>query len=359
MSAAWANGKFGSKTSGDRKNGLMIGFGTIAEGHAEGYRETPSLEIVGVVDPSLSRQRAASRYFPTATLFSSVEHALASLDDLDFVDICSPPTAHLAGLISCLQANLFVICEKPLVCSRREADLLIAHLELSSGALYPAHNYAFAPAMQQLIEISSGSTGDLLSARFDIQRVGHARGVAEWIPDWRRMPTISGGGILLDHGPHSIYLALRLAGHLPDSVECVLARPAAGRFSDTEDQAHLNLWFGSARFEINLSWRSDHRSTSYLLRGTECEVLLNGDILEVRSEGTSDRRRIRSDFDDPRHGRWFRDLLHDAYCVMDNPEQPSRLVKEAFNTMAVLDAAYRSAAQDGQRLNVEQLGIDR
>lgn len=359
MSTASANGKLGSKHSKDRKNGLMIGFGVIAEGHAEGYRQSPSLNIIGVVDPSLPRRRAASRYFPTATLFSSVEHALASLNDLDFVDICSPPTAHLAGLISCLQANLFVICEKPLVCSRREAELLIAHLEQSSGALYPAHNYAFAPAMQQLIEISSGTTGKLLSARFDIQRVGHARGVAEWIPDWRRLPRISGGGILLDHGPHSIYLASRLAGQVPDSVECILARPRVGRFCDTEDQAHLNLWFGSVSFEINLSWRANDRSTSYLLRGTECDVSLNGDILEVRAEGATDRHHIRSDFDDPRHGRWFCDLLNDAYIVMDSPERASRLVGEAFTTMAVLDAAYRSAGQDGQRLDVELLGIAR
>ena len=86
--------------------------------------------------------------------------------------------------------------------------------------------------------------GDVLGARFRTLRSGHAVGVSEWNPHWRRDPAISGGGILRDHGPHSVYLATHLTGRKPIAVSCLTGNMRNDQYSSTEDTAMLTVRCG-------------------------------------------------------------------------------------------------------------------
>lgn len=331
------------------KRGVLVGYGVIAEGHADGYDLNPNLQIASIVDTTPSRRKAGLRRFPCASAYGTIEEALDA-DCLDFVDICTPPTSHSNILATCMERGLFVICEKPLVCNREEALRLIEQIGTGPGTVYPAHNYAFAPGIRRLTELTTSTIGKVQSATFEIHRTGHARGVSEWMPDWRRKVEVSGGGILLDHGPHSIYLASRLLGRRPSAVSCVLSCPTRGAFTDTEDEARLLLQFGAINVEILLTWRADRRSTTYKLCGSHGVVALEGDTIKSVQGGHLVRESIPSEFDDPRHGKWFASLLHEASGYMERREHPERLLSEALSIMTVLDAAYLSASENGRRV---------
>ena len=55
----------------------------------------------------------------------------------------------------------------------------------------------------------------------------HAKGVSEWRPNWRRERKYSGGGIAMDHGSHTFYLAFEWLKSYPTSISARAA--CAGR----------------------------------------------------------------------------------------------------------------------------------
>src|SRR5699024_6935071 len=161
--------------------------------------------IVAAVDISSLRREAAARAGLVA--FATIEEALTALD-FDFVDVCTPPSLHLAGLRMALDRGLPVLCEEPVfVPDETEIDDVVNLASGGPALVYPCQNYKFAPIFartRQLLE--TGVIGEVRFARIDIARAGHARGVPEWRPDWRRESVYSTGGILRDHGPHAVYL---------------------------------------------------------------------------------------------------------------------------------------------------------
>lgn len=189
--------------------GILVGFGVIAEGHVAGYRRQAAMEVAAVVDPSPERRRAAEAALPSVRVYPTLDAALES-ERPSFVDICTPPVFHLPTMLYCLSRDIDVLCEKPLVMDRQELAVLRSALAVSAGRLYPCHNYKFAPAVRAMV----GHLSDRrpLGGRFTIVRCGHALGVDAWDPHWRRRQSVGGGGILRDHGPHSVYLAPTLHG---------------------------------------------------------------------------------------------------------------------------------------------------
>jgi predicted dehydrogenase len=332
------------------RNGVLVGFGVIAGGHLEGYSRTTGLEISAIVDSDPRRRQAARSLWPGVEVCTTLSEALDRLD-FDFVDVCTPPSSHLALIIEALQRDVPVICEKPLVLDLSEVSTLLAAQSSSSAWVHPCHNYLFAPGIQALTAAIRVHGGEFVTGRFRTIRPGHARGVAEWNPDWRRQSDISGGGILRDHGPHSVYLAQMMLGAEVTEVSCLTDSEADERWPDSEDNALLVLHTRSTAVEIELSWRGSARETAYEVETTAGHFRLEGDILRCDVGGRATSLDIESDFDDPRHAAWFREVFAEFERVLNGSDPPTRLA-DAISNVAVLDAAYHSASQGGRRFAV-------
>src|SRR5438552_2924598 len=97
--------------------GALIGFGNVAAyGHWPAYAESKELEIVTVVDASPERRKVAQQLRPDLNIYSSFEEFVQAKKSaqLDFVDICTPPTSHVKMAQACIQHDWHVLCEKPL-----------------------------------------------------------------------------------------------------------------------------------------------------------------------------------------------------------------------------------------------------
>jgi predicted dehydrogenase len=95
-------------------DGAVIGFGTIAVGHADAYRKTEKINIKAVVDPLLERRKYAEALIPNIRTYESLNE-LFSHEYLDFIDICAPPHTHFDYICAGLSNNCHIICEKPLL----------------------------------------------------------------------------------------------------------------------------------------------------------------------------------------------------------------------------------------------------
>ena len=138
----------------------------------------------------------------------------ATLDELladstiDLIDICLPPHLHGDAVAKSLAAGKWVLCEKPLALTAKEAHSLV---EMSQGKLLVAHILPFFAEYQLLCEaVTSGRFGKALGGRF--KRV---IGPPSWIPDFYDPTRV--GGPLVDLHVHDAHL-MRMLWGMPHSV---------------------------------------------------------------------------------------------------------------------------------------------
>ena len=118
--------------------GLIGAAGYIAPRHMKAIKDTGNNLLVAI-DKSDSVGILDS-YFPSVDFFTEFEEFSAYIEDLkqkkqklDFISICSPNYMHLPHIKFCLQNNIDVICEKPLVLSVEDLKV-IKDYEMSYGA---------------------------------------------------------------------------------------------------------------------------------------------------------------------------------------------------------------------------------
>jgi predicted dehydrogenase len=97
-------------------HGAIIGFGNIAlRGHVPAYRHElvcRDVEITGVLDVVEQNRSRVAEVLPGAKFYSDLE-MLFSREQLDFVDICTPPHTHAEYIRAAAARGLHILCEKP------------------------------------------------------------------------------------------------------------------------------------------------------------------------------------------------------------------------------------------------------
>ena len=101
------------------------------------------LRVVAVADPDEARADDAAER--TGAAIVTFEEAIER-DDVDIVDLCTPPSLHLEQITAALAAGKHVVCEKPLVASLRDCDTLAEAEAASAG---PAHADLPVPVRQR------------------------------------------------------------------------------------------------------------------------------------------------------------------------------------------------------------------
>jgi predicted dehydrogenase len=346
--------------------GALIGYGFIMEkGHAAGYRERArsggdDVEIVAVADLSEARRELARQHFPGVRVYADHETLLAAEHaNLDFVDVATPPSDHAIVTHAALERDLHVLCEKPLATSIEEARGMLRHASEARRVLYPCHNYKHAPVIKTVRGvIDSGRIGKVHLVTLQTFRNTHAKGVGEWRTDWRRERRYSGGGIAMDHGSHTFYLAFEWLKAYPTAIS---ARAGTlGNFpSDTEDDFTCSLRFPTGVASAHLSWNAGVRKVLYTVHGDRGAVRVEDDAVEVATqvvgEGGAigwkfDRESISSDWMDSSHVTWFNSLFDDFKGAIARGEFVGHEAREAFLCVQLIETAYASAREGSREL---------
>lgn len=334
-------------------NGALIGFGVIAGGHYEAYKNVNGLSIVAIVDPTFERLELAKSKDKSIRVYRSIEELFTN-EKVDFIDICTPPDSHKKYIKLGLENGCHVMCEKPFLTSREEYKGLLSLIRKSNKSLYPSHNYKFAPILKQIYKhVQSDDFGKIVKGHFRTLRSGHAVGVSEWNPNWRRQQEISKGGILRDHGTHSVYMATHITSDIPVSVSCISGNLKNDKYKANEDTALLTLYFSDhTQFLIDITWAASYRNSYYSVTGTKQSVTVENDEILYTKDGLVHKEILTSDFNDPTHKTWFVDLLTDFVNFTKSPERQIPLLTEALMTTLVLETAYESSKKGGTVLKV-------
>jgi len=127
----------------------VVGCG-IGRQHLDAYRALPDLfEVAALCDVDAAKAQETAGVYSIGRVVTSLD-TLLDLDDLDVVDLCTPPYLHAAQTLQALEAGKHVICEKPLCGSLEDADRVAAGEKRSGRRVMPVFQYRFGHGIQKL-----------------------------------------------------------------------------------------------------------------------------------------------------------------------------------------------------------------
>jgi predicted dehydrogenase len=238
----------------------IIGAGNIADAaHMPAIRDQGGqAHVVAVVDVDAARARALAERWQVPAAFDDIEQMLAQAAP-DLAVVCTPPGAHRDTVIACLDAGVWVWCEKPPTLSLADYDAIAAHERDGGPYVSYVFQHRFGSAARALREhILAGRLGSPL---IGICHTLWYRDDAYYEVPWRGSWSTEGGGPTMGHGIHQMDLMLFLMG---DWTEVRAASATLARRVETEDASMAIVRFASGAMVSMVNSVLSPRETSYL-----------------------------------------------------------------------------------------------
>jgi predicted dehydrogenase len=199
----------------------VIGIGNMGWHHVRVLSLLRDAELVGVADPDEARGRLAVEQFD-CRWFPTYEDLLG---EVEAVCIAVPTLLHHRVGMTCLQAGVHVLIEKPIAATQEEAADLIGAAETAGRLLQVGHIERFNPAFRELLRVVANEEVVVLEARRHSPNADRANDVS----------------VVLDLMIHDIDLVLELA-----ASPVVRLAAAGGRSSDGPiDYVNATLGFAN------------------------------------------------------------------------------------------------------------------
>jgi predicted dehydrogenase len=197
----------------------IIGCGLIGQKRAKAL--PASDELVACADVSFDRAEALAGFFGAA----AVKNWRSIIDDpaIDVVIIATPHDTLAEITLAAVDAGKHVLVEKPGARLASELGPVLAARDRKQVHVHVGFNHRYHRSLRKAKElVSSGVLGELMFIR---GRYGHG-GRVGYEKEWRANPAVSGGGELIDQGPHLIDLS----------------RWFLGEFTHVEGRAETYFW---------------------------------------------------------------------------------------------------------------------
>lgn len=199
----------------------IVGCGAIGQKRAGALGA--AARLVACADLDEGRARAAANAANAgARIFSDWRELVAS-PEVDAVIVATRHDTLASITLAAVEAGKHVLVEKPAARSPAELEPVMLAAGRRAVKVRVGFNHRYHRAFRKAREIfESGELGELMFVR---ARYGHG-GRIGYEKEWRARPEISGGGELIDQGPHLIDLA----------------RWFLGDFSQVHGFAHTYYW---------------------------------------------------------------------------------------------------------------------
>lgn len=183
----------------------IIGCGNVAsKWHIPSFlrlKKNTIVEAVCDLNPSLAISIAKQFNLPKS--YSNVSEMLQK-EDLDIVDICTPPRTHAPLAIEAMERGCNVLLEKPMAMTLSECDEMIHASQKNGSKLCIVHNELFRPPMVKARKmVEQGAIGKVIGMQWC--RLTHREEYIAKEDHWiHKLP----GGVLGETGPHGVYTSL-------------------------------------------------------------------------------------------------------------------------------------------------------
>jgi predicted dehydrogenase len=334
--------------------GAIVGFGNVAiHAHLPAWRASNRFRIDAVLEPHSEQVEIAKDLLPRSPVYSEIDPLLAE-NALDFVDICTPPCFHGNLILKACRAGLHVFCEKPLVTSFERLQEIERAAKDFSRVIFTVNNWKYAPLWMKAIElVRSNRIGVVRSISLTVLRPSHSGG---GVSNWRRCAEIAGGGILVDHGWHQLYLILSMMREPPVFISAHMEF-AHGTGPPQEETVDLVMRFPGGEAKLHLTWRASCRRNYGLIRGDEGTLFINDDHL-ILCVGS--RPAMRYDFPEAlsgssHHPEWMKPVIEGFLHEVQDASARGDNLGEARWCTKLTHLAYQSHREGSRFIPVGNL----
>lgn len=235
----------------------LIGAGGIAQSYLQAFQLATEAKLVAVADVRPEAAEAMAKQSGDGCNAYSSYQKMAEAEQLDAIILCTPPITHLE--ISCyfLKRKVNVLCEKPLSVDSKSARIMIDTAEQEGVILTMASKFRYVEdVIRAKSLVASGILGEIVlfenafTSRVDMR------------DRWNAVPAISGGGVLIDNGTHSVDIMRYFLGPLAE-VQAVEGKRIQGLAVDDTVRIFVRSAAGVVG-NVDLSWSINKELDSYI-----------------------------------------------------------------------------------------------
>lgn len=313
----------------------LIGTGGIAQTYAQAFQQSESCELVAVADVNEDSAKAYAEPF-NAKSFSDYK-TLAENVETDAVIIATPPNTHPEIGMFFMQKGVHVLCEKPLCLSVTEAKQMIETAEQTKVVFTMATKFRYCEdVVKAKAIIASGVLGEIVqfenafTAKVDMSK------------RWNSQKEISGGGVLIDNGTHSVDIVRYFLGAITD----VLALETSGtqNLSVDENVKLLVKTENNIAASVDLTWGINKELPNFIsVYGKNGTLHIGWRESKYKLNSSPDWNVFGKGYDKVQA---FKSKIENFAGAITNGEELLTKPSDALASVEVIEAAYKSLNQN-------------
>jgi predicted dehydrogenase len=320
---------------GDQLRFGLIGAGRIAQTYAEAFSKTTNACLTAVADvDSDAAQRLASRI--GCAVFPS--HAeMAASGKIDAAVVATPPSVHVPICIDLLSQGIPVLCEKPVSFSVESARRICAAAQENKTLFTMASKFRYADDVVRARSIiRSGILGEPVF--FENTFMSYV----DMTSRWNSQPGISGGGVLIDNGTHSVDIMRYFIGPL-QMIHAVEGPPLQGL--PVDETVYVTARGGDGAIgRMDLSWSISKQCDDYIaVYGPTGTLRVGWKSSFYRQKGSSEWVQFGRGYDKIQA---FCDQIANFSAAIQGIERLLIDAEDAIASVEVIQAGYESLARN-------------
>jgi len=326
----------------------LIGAGGIAQSYVQAFQNCQWARLAAVADirPDAARKLAEEAGCESFESYPT----MAKKTELDAVVVCTPPATHPEVCLYFVERKVHVLCEKPLSIDLKGAGSMVEAARHAGVKLTMASKFRYVEDVIRAKRIvTSGILGEIVlfenafTSRVDMKS------------RWNADPKISGGGVLIDNGTHSVDLMRYFLGPLSE-VQVVEGKRVQGL--TVEDTVRIFVRSANGVMgTIDLSWSINKELDGYInIYGSHGTVFVGWKESKYRQSSSRDWvvfgrgydkiQAFRSQIDN------FAKAIRGEEALLISPE-------DALASVEVIEAAYAALRQSTWTAVNHRIGSDR
>jgi len=253
----------------------LVGCGFVANDHLRGWRKTRHARVQAVTDLNEALARSTAELWKIPNHYTSFSE-LVKNDNIDVIDICTPPQTHASLAIEAMSGGHNVLIEKPMTMRTKDAEEIVECQKKTGAKAGVLHNWLFDPPV---IEASSlvkkGCLGEVTNVNIEALSTKYDSMVANEHHWCHRLP----GGRFSEMLAHPIYLVRHFLGE----GEVKIVDVQVSKIGDYEwmksDELCATLKAGNNFGRVYASFNAPREAIFVNLYGTE--AILKLDIINA------------------------------------------------------------------------------